>query len=153
MRDADTMDRINEGIAHVHGGRQDLARSIFADVWREVEVDGDPFHRCILAHFMADVQEDPRDELTWDLRALAAADLLTDECVKAHHASMSLAAFFPSLHLNVGEAYRKLGDLENARRHLRHAQRAVRALDDDGGYMTTLRGGIARLAERLEHPP
>ena len=28
---------------------------------------------------MADVQDDLREELAWDLRALAAADLITDE--------------------------------------------------------------------------
>jgi hypothetical protein len=154
MVDTDPMmDRINAGIALVHGGQREKARRVFTDIWREIDLEGEPFHRCVLAHFMADVQEDPRDELMWDLRALAAAELLTDGRLQAHHASLSLPGFFPSLHLNVGEAYRKLGDSTNARTHLQHAQRAANALNDAGGYMTTIRGGIARLAERLEGTP
>jgi hypothetical protein len=154
VADIDTMmDRINAGIALVHGGQRETARGVLADIWREIELEGEPFHRCVLAHFMADVQDEPRDELVWDLRALAAAESLSDGRVKAHDASMSLPGFFPSLHLNVGEAYRKVGDSANARKHLEQAQRAVNALDDAGGYMTTIRGGIARLAERLDGTP
>jgi len=53
---------------------------LFAQVWTEIGgEDGDPFHVCALAHSMADVQNDVHEELLWDLRALAAADLLTDE--------------------------------------------------------------------------
>ena len=38
---------------------------------------------CVLAHSMADVQDDVRQELVWDQRALAAADPLTDDRVVA----------------------------------------------------------------------
>ncbi|MFC7584967.1 hypothetical protein ACFQYP_15415 [Nonomuraea antimicrobica] len=39
---------------------------------------------------MADVQDDVREELTWDLRALAAADLVTDERVARAGVTLSV---------------------------------------------------------------
>lgn len=74
------MVRIGEGISLGERGEWLAARDLFAQVWSEIGGEsGDPFHRCALAHSMADVQYDVHDELLWDLRALAAADLLTDE--------------------------------------------------------------------------
>ena len=58
------------------------------------------------------------------------------------------AAFYPSLHLNLGECYRKLGDLEVAREHLKRGQAAVGELGDDG-YGRMIKGGLERLADRL----
>jgi hypothetical protein len=142
------MDRIQAAIAQVHRGERDAARDAFTALWAEIGEAGDPFHRCTLAHFMADVQDAPADELAWDLRALAAADGVDDARAKAHHASLAIAAFYPSLHLNVAESYRRCGDLDRARAHLAHAEAALDALPDDG-YGATIRGGLARLAERL----
>lgn len=74
------MARIGEGIALRARGERVAARELFAQVWSEIGGEaGDPFHCCALAHSMADVQDDLHEELAWDLRALAAADLLTDE--------------------------------------------------------------------------
>lgn len=74
-----TMIRIGEGIELNHRGERAAARELFTQVWHEIGEDGDQLHQCALAHSMADVQEDVREELLWDLRALAAADGLTDE--------------------------------------------------------------------------
>ena len=144
-----TMARITAAIARLQGGDPDGARAAFAALWAEIGEGGDPFHRCTLAHFMADAQADPRDELAWDLRALAAADGLTDERVQAHHASLAIRAFYPSLHLNVGEAYRKVGDLARARAHAHAAEAALDGLPADG-YGQFIRGGVARLLARLD---
>lgn len=58
---------------------------------------------------MADVQDEMHEELLWDLRALAAADLLTDQRVARAGVAGSVAGLYPSLHLNLGEcAARKL---------------------------------------------
>jgi hypothetical protein len=54
---------IGEGIAKSQAGDRARARSIFNAVWEQIGDDGDPLHRCALAHSMADVQDDPRQEL------------------------------------------------------------------------------------------
>ena len=98
-----TMAAIQEGLRLHLGGDRPGARAWFAGLWAEIGGDGDPLHRCALAHYMADVQDDPAEELEWDLRALRAADSLTGERAKEHHSSLSVRGFYPSLHLNLGE--------------------------------------------------
>lgn len=88
------------------------------------------------------------EELAWDLRALEAADLVTDDRAAAAGVTGPVAGFYPSLHLNLGECYRKLGDLDRARQHLQQGQAAVGALGDDG-YGRMVKGGLDRLAQRL----
>ncbi|MEW2442956.1 hypothetical protein [Micromonospora marina] len=86
---------------HQHGRRED-ARDLFTRIWDEIGGEqGDPLHVCVLAHAMADVQDDVRQELVWDRRALAAADLLTDEQVARAGVPMPAAGLYPSLHLNL----------------------------------------------------
>jgi hypothetical protein len=63
-----------------------------------------------------------------------------------------VAAFYPSLHLNLGEDYRKLGDAAAARRHLELGLAAVDTLPDDD-YGAMIRGGLHGLAQRLGDPP
>lgn len=98
---------------------------------------------------LADLQPDPADELRWDLQALAAAEEITDKRTAAAGMDTAAAGLFPSLHLNVGEAYRKLGDLDAAWRHLAAGQAAVDNLQDDG-YGVMIRRGLDRLREQLE---
>jgi hypothetical protein len=86
----------------------------------------------VLAHAIADVQDDVRQELVWDQGALAAADLLTDGRVAQAGVMPPVAGLYPSLHLNLSECYRKLGDLGRACEHLQQAQTAVGGLGDDG---------------------
>ena len=52
-------------------------------------------HRCGLAHAMADVQDDVRQELVWDQRALAAADLLTGARVAQAGVMLPVAGLVP----------------------------------------------------------
>ncbi|WP_326826000.1 hypothetical protein [Streptosporangium sp. NBC_01756] len=142
-----TMARIGQGIELGHSGDREAARRLFAGLWEEIGAAGDPLHRCALAHSMADVQDDVREELRWDLRALEAADLVTDE--RAQQAGVAaVRGFYPSLHLNLGDAYHKLGDLDRARDHLERGRAAVDALGDDG-YGQMIRQGLDRLADRL----
>ncbi|MGH3758205.1 hypothetical protein [Actinophytocola sp.] len=97
---------------------------------------------------MADVQDDVHEELVWDRRALAAADLLTDARVAQAGVTLPVAGLYPSLHLNLSECYRKLGDLGRAREHLRRAQATIGALGDDG-YARMIKDGLAQQVERL----
>ena len=84
---------------------------------------------------MADTQDDPADELAWDLRALSAADgLRRASRARPEHAGSALAvrAFYPSLHLNLAADYVKLHRPEAARSHLRAGPGRAGALGDDG---------------------
>jgi hypothetical protein len=144
-----TLVRIGEAVQLSHQGERETARLLFAEIWDEIGGEqGDPLHRCTLAHAMADVQDDVREELRWDQRALAAADLLTDARVAQAGVPLPVAGLYPSLHLNLSECHRKLGDLDRAREHLRHAQATIGALGDDG-YGQMIRNGLERMAEQL----
>ncbi|GAA4528375.1 MULTISPECIES: tetratricopeptide repeat protein [Nonomuraea] len=146
-----TMARIAQGVElHHHQGQRDAARDLFAQIWDDIGGEqGDPLHVCVLAHSMADVQDDVHEELTWDLRALAAVGQVTDERVAEAGVPLSVAGLYPSLHLNLGECYRKLGDLGRAREHLQQARAEIGALGDDG-YGRLIKGGLERLAEQLD---
>lgn len=143
------MTRIGEGIELSQRGERGAARDVFSQVWDEIGPNGDALHRCALAHSMADVQDDVRDELVWDLRALEAADSITDERAQQAGVAGPVSGFYPSLHLNLGEAYRKLGDLDRARDHVELGRAAAGALGDDG-YGQMVRGGLDRLASRIQ---
>jgi hypothetical protein len=143
-----TMARVAEAVELGQTGRATEARELFAQIWAELGPDGDPLHRVTVAHHMADLQEDPYEELAWDLRALTAVDGVTDQRVADAGATGPVAAFYPSLHLNLGEDYRKIGDAEAARRHLELGRAAAGALPDDG-YGQLIRGGLEGLAQRL----
>jgi hypothetical protein len=107
-----TIIRIGEVVQLGHQGEREVARQQFAEIWDEIGGErGDPLHRCTLAHAMADVQDDVREELVWDQRALAAADVITDVRVMQAGVALPVAGLYPSLHLNLSECYRKLGDL------------------------------------------
>jgi hypothetical protein len=144
-----TILRIGEAVQLSHQGEREAARLLFVEIWDEIgREQGDPLHRCTLAHAMADVQDDAGEELVWDLRALAAADLLTDARMAEGGLSLPVAGLYPSLHLNLSECYRKLGDLGRAREHLQQAQATIGALGDDG-YGQMIRDGMEQVAERL----
>ncbi|HEY0812857.1 MAG TPA: hypothetical protein VGE11_06205 [Pseudonocardia sp.] len=144
----DVMAEIATVVALAQGGQAATARERFAEIWHRMGPSGDPLHRCALAHYAADVQTDPDDELQWDLRALDAAQQISDERAKDYHRSLAVAAFFPSLHLNLADVYRRLRNWEQAKQHVAMAQAAAETLDDDG-YGRMIRAGIARCADRL----
>ncbi|MGW7623143.1 hypothetical protein ACWGLG_46580 [Streptomyces antimycoticus] len=133
--------RIGQAVMLHRGGDREEARNRLAALWQEIERDGAPFHRCALAHYLADTQDDPLDELIWNLRALAAADGLTG--------ALAPRAFFPSLHLNVATGYLKLGQEEAARGQLALARAAASALGEDP-YGDGVRAALLRLTLALE---
>lgn len=148
MTDDPVMARIAQAIAAFHAGERDQARLRFETIWAEIAPDPQPLHACVLAHFMGDLQDDPAEELAWDLRALDAGLRTTQAQARAHHESLSTEAFLPSLHLNLGDDYLRLGDLAAARRHLDAGLAHARALPDTPLARMTL-DGLRRLGERL----
>lgn len=143
------MVRLGEAIAAGHQGDRAGARSLLLALWDELEPDGDAVQRCGVAHALADVQDDLHEELAWDLRALGMAEHITEEQVTAAGVGGTVRAFYPSLHLNLGDVYRRLGEFELARTHLELGQESEDALEDDG-YGQLLRAGLERLARRLD---
>ncbi|MER6915839.1 hypothetical protein ABT354_29545 [Streptomyces sp. NPDC000594] len=143
------MTRIGQAAMLLHGGDREEARNRFAALWSEIGASGDDLRRCTLAHYLADAQDDPGDELAWDLRALAAADRLGDEGSGGRTGGGSVRqavrAFYPSLHLNLAADYLKLQRPEAARLHLDRAREAMATLGELG-----CAPGLRTVAERLE---
>ncbi|WP_329202015.1 MULTISPECIES: hypothetical protein [unclassified Streptomyces] len=146
------MTRIGQAVILLHAGDREEARNRLGEIWSELGEGGDLLHRCTLAHYMADAQDDPADELAWDLRALRAAEGIADgppARPQPHHA---VRVFYPSLHLSLAADYVKLRRPEAARAHLARARAATGALADDG-YGNGVRAAIARLERRLDADP
>ncbi len=145
----EVMGRISRAMERGQRGDPSGARTMFLDVWADVGEHGDPLHRCALAHAMADLQDDPEAELTWDLRALAAADQLTDERVAAAGVAGSARSFHPSLHLNLADVYRRLGEHAHARAHVAFGREVIGALDEDG-YRQMIVDALDRIGAQLD---
>jgi hypothetical protein len=143
------MARIALGIEHVQRGERALARQVLQHVWDGLGPDGDPLHRCAVAHSMADVQDDPRDELTWDLRALAAAGQLSDARVATAGMDGSVLGFYPSLHLNLADVHRRLGERAFALDHVQLGLAALEGLPPNG-YLDEIRRSFERIRAELD---
>lgn len=142
-----TMQAIMDTIADNEAG-PDGKRSRFDALWAEIGEAGDPLHRCILAHYMADVQPDPAGALVWDQRALDAARAVDEDDFSAALPGLVLEGFFPSLHLNLAQDLEKLGRVDEARHHLAEARARFDDMPEDG-YGKMIRGGVERLEARL----
>jgi hypothetical protein len=143
-----TMKTITEAVALGQSGDSAAARDRLLAIWRDIGVLGDPLHRCTLAHYLADLYDDPARALTWDIRALDAADALTDDRVQRHHASLQVAGFYPSLHLNLADNYRRLGSWTAAAEQLTAARKHLDALADDG-YGAMIRAALDEVAASI----
>ncbi|MCU1647541.1 MAG: hypothetical protein JWN03_7816 [Nocardia sp.] len=149
MTDA-TMTAINDAVTLGRQGNTDQARESLAELWSSVGVDGDPLHRCTIAHYLADLFDHAADALTWDVRALDAVEVLTDERAQQEHSSLSVRGFYPSMHLNLADDLRRLGAFASARSHLDAARERLAALDEgafDGGVGAGISHVEAALAE------
>ncbi|MEV4657360.1 hypothetical protein [Micromonospora sp. NPDC049301] len=144
-----TMTRIVEAVQLGQSGQRVRAREALTALWDEIGADGDPLHRCTLAHYLADLQDTTEEELSWDERALAAVSDLTDERAQQYHHSLQVQGFLPSLHLNLADCHRRLGNTAPAREHLAMAGRFVGQLPDDP-YGEMIRAGIRAATEALE---
>ena len=133
-------------IGRSQGGDREGGRQALTACWAQTGPD-DHAYRCVLAHYLADLQESLDDEVAWDRAALAEYPWL-DRDALAPVGIPDSAGLAPSLHLNLGDGYRRLGRLVEATEQLRQGQEAVGALPDDG-YGRMIREGLARLEERL----
>ncbi|GAA2729751.1 hypothetical protein [Streptomyces nogalater] len=143
-----TMEAIGQAVTEGRTGNTLSARRKLLDLWSAIGVTGDPLHRCSLAHYLADLYEDPAQALAWDVRALDAADAVTEQRVQEHHASLHIAGFYPSLHLNLADNYRRLGSFNAATEHINAAKEHAPDLPQDA-YGALLRTALDEVAEAI----
>lgn len=143
-----TMEAIGQAVAEGRSGDVATARRKLMDLWSAIGVTGDPLHRCSLAHHLADLHDDPAQALAWDIRALDAADAVTERRLQDHHAGLRIAGFYPSLHLNLADDYRRLGAFGAATEHIEAAEAQAPALPQDP-YGDLLRNAVHEVAEAI----
>jgi hypothetical protein len=143
------MAAIIEAVTAGRQGDADGARIRLLALWEEITPTGDALHRCTLAHYLADLYPDAARALIWDVRALDAAAALTDERAQDHHASLQVAGFYPSLHLNIADNLRRLGSFDAAREHVEAGRSRVDALADDE-YGAMIRRALVEVGEAVE---
>lgn len=129
----------------LQGDRSEGQRRLLA-CW-EGAAPGDHAQRCVLAHYLADLEPELDDEIAWDEHALAAFAFVgaSELAVIGIPAAAGMA---PSLHLNLGDGYLRAGRLRQAREQWEAGRQASSALPDDG-YGALIRAGLMRLGERL----
>jgi hypothetical protein len=144
-----TLERIRNAFRLYCRGDRTEARSLLTGIWDELGPAGDIFHRCVAAHYLADMSDDPQAELEWDLRALEIANELEGQVAETYPLAASVRAFLPSLHLNLADDYRKMGDFQKARQHAEAGLALSGSLGVDA-YGQTIRAGLIRVDAQIE---
>jgi hypothetical protein len=138
-----TSPEMAEILAAIHLSDKQQSRARLLELWEKHSPQGIPLPLCTMAHALADTETEIANELEWDLRALEAGSG-SREPEDREPLPGILPSFFPSMHLSVAEGYRRMGDLERARRHVACAEQRMDALPDDA-YGKLVRGGLRRL--------
>jgi hypothetical protein len=129
-------------------GDREAGRAQMLACWDTLE-DAEHPQRCVLAHYLADLETELDDEVARDEQALAAYQHVGESDL-APVGIPSVRGLAPSLHLNLGDGYLRQGRLDRARTHLDAGLAAATHLGDDG-YGVMIRQGLDRLAARLAH--
>ena len=128
-------------------------RQALTELWDALD-PGDAAARCILAHYLADAQDDLGDEIAWDEVSLAESAKISDDDLRAIHPAMHVAGFMSSLHLNLADGYRRLGRFDAAGRHLESSLAGNDALTgdraEDVAYRDLIVTGQQRVAAAIE---
>lgn len=132
------------------GGDRKQARHHLGACWAGT-AETDHAQRCVLAHYLADLEDDLAAEVAWDEQALTAFTQVHDADL-APVGIPTAAGLAPSLHLNLGDGYLRQGRTAPARDQLAAGLAALRALPDDG-YGAMIRRGLTGLQERLANQP
>ncbi|GAB3255741.1 hypothetical protein [Arthrobacter pigmenti] len=115
--------------------------------WENAQI-GDHPQRCVLAHYLADLESDLDREIAWDERALAEHAHIGDGDL-AHVGISSALGMKPSLHLNLGDGYLRRGDKTLAWEQLEAGLDCAHALKPDG-YGVMIRNGLDGLEHRIQ---
>ena len=130
MEIAIVLEEIRRGISLREAGQLQEARELLLRRWTLVE-HGDAFARLFLAHTMADVQDDPREELRWDLLAMQAYHDVSESRASEQDIPGGRDGLLPSLHLNLAWDYQKLGQRDQAAAEFEAGRRYLHLLRDD----------------------
>lgn len=128
----------------------EAGQDAFAELWDDVGPAGDPVLRSTIAHALGQLHEDPQLRLRWELRALDASALITDDDAADPLLDGSAKRLPPALHLSVAEAYHELGEPWDARDHLELGLAALEDVDPSDGDAMMIRLGLERLSDRLD---
>lgn len=90
-------------------GDRPAACGFYQQAW---ELATNDLEACIAAHYVARCQDSPPEALRWNQEALDRADRARDERVQD---------FYPSLYLNMGQSYERMGRAAEAQRYYRMA--------------------------------
>jgi hypothetical protein len=137
---------ILEAIGQAQTGDRTSGRQALLAYWEQTEA-AQHAYRCVLAHYLADVEDSVDDEVAWDTTALAEYSFLGGDDL-AGVGIPDAAGLAPSLHLNLGDGYLRQNRTAEAAEQLRAGRGAVAALGDDG-YGRMIRDGLDRLASRI----
>jgi hypothetical protein len=137
---------ILEAIGQAQTGDRTSGRQALLASWEQTEA-AQHAYRCVLAHYLADVEDSVDDEVAWDTTALAEYAFLGGDDL-AGVGIPDAAGLAPSLHLNLGDGYLRQNRTAEAAEQLRAGRGAVAALGDDG-YGRMIRDGLDRLASRI----
>jgi hypothetical protein len=135
-----------EAVTVALGGERVRGRVLLEEAWDGTSASHHA-QRCVIAHYLADVQDDLADEVAWDERAMAAFAGVRDADLEPVGIEKA-ASMAPSLHLNLGDAYLRQGRVEEAGVQLALARRSLDTLGADG-YGDLVRRGVNGLAERV----
>ena len=141
---------ITTAIGIAMSGDKTIGRETLMGCWNATSPEDHP-QRCVLAHYLADTEPELSTEVSWDETALREHGFLND----ADLAPLGIASargMLPSLHLNLGDGYHRLGEQETARRHLLQGLAACDDLNEDG-YGKMIRAGLGNLAQRIGELP
>lgn len=142
------MTRIKEAFRLYCRTEVDEGRRRLLELWDELGPEN-AYHRSVTAHYLADTEQELDQELKWDLLALEAAQALAGEPIETTPYAAGVQAFLPSLHLNLADDYRRLGDFDEARRHAEEGVAACHVLGLDA-YSQNVRGGLVRVETQIE---
>jgi hypothetical protein len=138
---------ILEAIGDAQTGDRVAGRQRLLTCWEQTQ-PAQHAYRCVLAHYLADVQTSFDQEVSWDMTALEEYAYLGGDDLAAVGIPEA-AGLAPSLHLNLGDGYLRQGRLAEASQQVRAGLASVDVLADDG-YGRMVRDGLARLAVRVE---
>lgn len=145
-----TWEAVMAAIGVALGGDRNRGRHDLPSCWAGTS-EADHAQRCVLAHYLADLEADLAAEVERDEQALASFAHVSD----ADFAPVGIpaaAGLAPSLHLNLGNGYLRQGHRTQARDQLDAGLAALSTLPDDG-YGAMIRRGLTGLQERLAAQP
>lgn len=139
-------DEIVQAVGLALAGDRQAGLEALMGCW-EATAESDHAQRCVIAHYVADLQTSLEDEVLWDQVALAEHAHVADADLTPVGIASALG-MAPSLHLNLGDGYLRQGSVREAEAELERGLQKQHVLPPDG-YGAMIRGGLERLRSRV----